>query len=381
MSKNIVLKLFRLTDIRLGTDITVHDDSFYNDLLKYKTLGFGESFMSAKIETPNLESLCIKLQRLNVLSIMDYLKILSFWNYLYLIFYVFWKIYNFILFNITNFNTILRSKKVAKVHYNLPDVLYTHMLDPTMLYSCGYFKDTNNLETAQTQKADLIITKLHISDGDEILEIGCGWGFIAARIANANRNVNVTAITISSEQIKYCNQKYKLPNLRFILIDYRQIPENSFNKIYSVGMFEHVGAKNYKDFFNITYKLLKDDGIMLLHTICKSKYNPISDPWFEKYIFPGGYLPSVAEISRNIELTNYSFADLQEFGYYYATTLQCWLDNFENTYSQFSHLFDDKFKRMWKLYLIFSKVGFNSGHIKLHQFVFTKSAVGVYHRN
>jgi cyclopropane-fatty-acyl-phospholipid synthase len=384
MSKSVVLKLFKFANINLYSDIIVNDSSFYADLLQYKTLGFGESYMSGKIDTSDLYNLTFKLQKLNTMKFTDYIRILNLVDYIYLIFYGFWKLYTIIIYKLINYNNILLSKKVAKIHYDLPNILYTQMLDSTMLYSCGYFENTNDLHLAQLQKTDLIIQKLHLSTNDTVLEIGCGWGFIAYTIANKYPKCNVIGISISESQIAYCNNKYNLPNLKFELKDYREIPKHSFNKIYSVGMFEHVGSKNYNDFFNITYDLLKNDGIMLLHTICKSCQSSGNDPWLEKYIFPGGYLPSISEITKDIENTKFDLSDIQEFGLYYSKTLDSWLHNFQKSYPELqkydSTIFDSKFKRMWEFYLIMCKVAFDSKYCKLSQLVFTKNRDTVYHR-
>ena len=371
MSKSIILKLFKYVNINLDSDIMVYDESFYSDLLQYKTLGFGESYMNKKIDTPDLYNLIFKLQKLNNMKLIDYFKILNILDYLYLIFYIFWKLYTIIICTLMNYNSILKSKNVAKIHYDLPNILYTKMLDSTMLYSCGYFKNTTDLHKAQLQKTDLIIQKLHISEGDSILEIGSGWGFISYTIAKKYPKCNIIGVSISEEQIQYCNNTYNLPNLKFELKDYREIPANSFDKIYSVGMFEHVGSKNYNDFFNITYNLLNTNGIMLLHTICKNRQSFGNDPWIEKYIFPGGYLPSISEITKYTERTNFHLADIEEFGLYYSKTLQCWLENFEKSYIELRnynlHIFDSKFKRMWIFYLIICKVSFDSKYCKLSQ--------------
>lgn len=390
MSKRIILGLFRLASIKTfdqrpsDYDIKIIDPSFYDDVLNKKTLGFGEAYMSNKFTTPNLELLLTKLSTLNKLSFLQLIRYLYFTDYFYFINYYLWKLLIILDTIIRNPQTILRSKVVAEEHYNLPPILYQKMLDKNMLYSCAYWKDVDTLDQAQIAKANLIIQKLKIRDGDSILEVGSGFGYVSFAIATQYPNSKVLGISISEEQVKYCQQRYMLPNLKFKLQDYRELKENSFNKIYSVGFFEHTGEQNYDHFFNLMYGLLKNNGIMLLHTIVKHRESHNSDPWFDKYIFRGGYLPSMGQVLKVTEKGEFRLADIQEFGFYYARTLQVWLENFEGSFEELQNMnptiFTNKFKRMWEFYLVMSKVGFNTRSIHLTQFVFTKNAVDVYCR-
>lgn len=387
MSKAIILKLFDVVGIDYdghAPDIYVKDETFYDDLLHYKTLGFGEAYMYAKFTTPDLEQLLLKLQKLNKLSLCALLALLDFWDYIYFLKYIFFKLYTFLIISCTNPQSIIASKKVGKEHYDLSNLFFAKMLDEKMLYSCGYWDDVKTLEGAQIAKTELVIQKLKIKPGDTILEIGSGWGYISYAIASKYPHCKVFGISISKEQITYCREKYNLPNLNYGFCDYRELQKNSYDKIYSVGMFEHVGYKNYNTFFDITYSLLKDNGVMLLHTITKHKQSRNSDPFFDKYIFAGGYLPSMAQVLKVAENTNYNIADLQEFGLYYALTLQAWLQNFKINFNELKSndptFYTPKFERMWELYLVMSKVGFMSGHLHLSQFVFTRNYKSVYIR-
>ena len=215
---------------------------------------------------------------------------------------------------LTNFNFIKNSKKNVSHHYDISDDLYNLFLDPKRQYSCAYFKNENDtLESAQNNKIQHIIKKLHIKPNQKVLDIGCGWGSLAFDIAKS-ANCEVTGITLSENQYNYCKQKAKEHNLdnqvNFKLIDYRELDEK-FDRIVSVGMFEHVGRKFYKKFFNQVEKLLKDDGISLIHTI--GSVNPPRDPhpWITKYIFPGGYTPSLSEVSNPIEKSGLIVSDLE----------------------------------------------------------------------
>jgi len=388
--KQLVLNLFKYADIISYKnnfspyDIHVLDDSFYVDVILTKSLGLGEAYMDGKFTTPNLEVLITKLNTLNNLKPWDVP-----FNPLYTLVYGYYclvKIYEYILVSLFNFQSIILSKKVAEVHYNLPDILYDNMLDNTRFYSCAYFKDTDDLYTAQVAKADLIISKLKIEDVHTILEIGCGWGFIANRIAEQYPKSFVVGITISTEQYRFCSQHYDLPNLSFECKDYRELEANKYDRVLSCGFYEHVGLKNYEAFFNITYNLLHEDGIMLLHTIINAQnHGGKGDPWILKYIFPGGYIPTVSMMLSVVEkCNNFHLQDIEQFGFYYGKTLGCWHDNFcknwERLVSYDSTLFTEKFKRMWEFYLLFCKVGFDISKLHLVQFVFTKKSKKVYCR-
>jgi cyclopropane-fatty-acyl-phospholipid synthase len=395
-SKSIVLKLFRAANVNFSQnnaaqncDIVVLDDSFYTDVLHYKTLGLGEAYMAGKFTSPNLDRLLSKLQTLNTLSLWQLLRLLSIRDWLWLLKYLVFKWMLWCSWYFCNPQSILKSKQVAKEHYDLPTVLYEKMLDPTMLYSCAYWTDkATSLETAQQLKTQLIIQKLKLVDGDQVLEIGSGWGHIAATIAKQYPRCHVLGISVSQEQVQYCRKTFcDIPNVEFRLIDYRQLPAQSYDKIYSVGFFEHVGYKNYKEFFALTYSLLKENGLMLLHTITKHQHSKTNDPWFDKYIFPGGYLPSISEVVAVVESEkspSFQLADVQEFGDYYALTLDHWWQNFQKHFCTLQQtipsVFTNRFRRMWQFYLLMSKVGFTSKHLHLAQFVFTKNYQTVYIR-
>jgi len=392
MNKSIVKKLFKQVNVitkednELYFDIDIKDDSFYYDLINYKTLGLGEAYMFEKFETPDLENLLYKLSRLNDISIFSILKYLSFFEWFYFIPYLLWKMWNKIRFLFFNQQTIEKSKVVGEEHYDLPNILYDNMLGSTKLYSCSYWNnDYFNLDKAQIAKTNLIIDKLLIKDGQTVLEIGSGWGYIASQIAIRYPKCKVTGISISSEQIAYCIENYNyIDNLRFCLIDYRFIAENYYDRIYSVGFAEHIGFKNYKHFYDLTYKALKNEGLMLVHTICRNKENYGNDPFIDKYIFRGGELTSASQILKVVESSKFNMEDVHEFGLYYAQTLLAWrvnfLDSYDNLKFSNSYLFDANFKRMWLFYLTISRIGFLNKTLRLTQFIFTKNNNTVYNR-
>ena len=277
---------------------------------------------------------------------------------------------------LTNFNFIKKSKMNVAHHYDLSDDLYNLFLDPKKQYSCGYFKSTNDtLEIAQNNKIEHIIKKLNIKPNQKILDIGCGWGSLAIDIAKSI-NCEVTGITLSQNQFNYCIKQAKEHNLEnqvnFKLIDYRQLDEK-FDRIVSVGMFEHVGRKFYKKFFKKINKLLNDDGISLIHTI--GSVNPPRDPhpWITKYIFPGGYTPSLSEVVRPIEKAELIVSDIEVLKLHYSHTLRHWKENCLKNKDQIIKMFDLKFFRMWEFYLASCESAFKWGDQVVYQFQLTKN--------
>ncbi|MDC1044434.1 cyclopropane-fatty-acyl-phospholipid synthase [Candidatus Pelagibacter ubique] len=277
---------------------------------------------------------------------------------------------------LTNFNFIKKSKMNVAHHYDLSDELYSLFLDPKKQYSCGYFINENDtLEDAQNNKIQHIIKKLNIKPNQKVLDIGCGWGSLAIDIAKSN-NCEVTGITLSENQFNYCVKKAKKLNLEnqitFKLIDYRQLDEK-FDRIVSVGMFEHVGRKFYKNFFKKIDNLLKDDGVSLVHTI--GSVNPPRNPhpWITKYIFPGGYTPSLSEVVTPVEKAGLIVSDIEVLKLHYSHTLRHWKENCIKNKIQIINMFDEKFFRMWEFYLASCESAFKWGDQVVYQFQLTKN--------
>jgi cyclopropane-fatty-acyl-phospholipid synthase len=277
---------------------------------------------------------------------------------------------------LTNFNFIKKSKMNVAHHYDLSDELYDLFLDPKKQYSCAYFKNENDsLEDAQNNKIQHIIKKLNIKKNQKILDIGCGWGSLAIDIAKST-NCEVTGITLSENQFAYCEKKAKELNLEnqvtFKLIDYRELDEK-FDRIVSVGMFEHVGRKFYKKFFKQIEKLLTDGGVSLIHTI--GSVNPPRDPhpWVTKYIFPGGYTPSLSEVTTPIEKAGLVVSDIEVLKLHYSHTLRHWKENCIKNKGQIIKMFDERFFRMWEFYLAGCEIAFKWGDQVVYQFQLTKS--------
>ena len=276
---------------------------------------------------------------------------------------------------LTNFNFVKKSKKNVSHHYDISDDLYELFLDSKRQYSCGYFKNDNDtLETAQNNKINHIIKKLNLKPNQKVLDIGSGWGYLAIEIAKQSK-CEVTGITLSENQYRYANAKAKEYNLenqvRFKLADYRNLKEK-FDRVVSVGMFEHVGRKFYKTFFKQVANLLNDNGLALIHTIGSVNQPRDPQPWITKYIFPGGYTPSMSEVAGPIENSGLIISDLEVLRMHYAHTLRNWKERCIKNKSKIIDMFDEKFFRMWEFYLASCEMTFKWGDQVVFQFQLTK---------
>ena len=281
---------------------------------------------------------------------------------------------------LTNFNFILKSKKNVAHHYDISEKLYDLFLDEKRQYSCAYFKnDNDSLETAQNNKIQHIIKKLNLKPNQKVLDIGSGWGSLAIEIAKASK-CEVIGITLSENQLEYSNKKAKELNLenqvRFKMMDYRELNEK-FDRIVSIGMFEHVGRKFYNKYFKIISKLLNNNGVALIHTI--GSVNPPRDPhpWITKYIFPGGYTPSLSEVVKPIENSGLIISDMEVLKMHYSHTLRHWKERFSSKKNQVLDMFDEKFFRMWEFYLTGCEMTFKWGDQVVFQFQLTKNYTSV----
>jgi cyclopropane-fatty-acyl-phospholipid synthase len=272
-------------------------------------------------------------------------------------------------------NTISKSKENISFHYDLGNDFYKLWLGDSMNYTCAYFKsEQDSLEQAQKNKIDYIFKKLNLKEGDTLLDIGCGWGELIITAAKEYK-VKALGVTLSSEQRNKVLERIKdegLENLVEVrLCDYRQIKDREFDRIVSVGMLEAVGKDYLHEYFSVVNKLLKEGGISLLHCITCVKDGG-NDPWIDKYIFPGGYLPSMRELVFHISEEYFHLLDVESLRRHYGKTLENWADNFENALPQISKMKDETFIRMWRLYLNSCAASFNTGNIDIHQFVFSK---------
>ena len=282
---------------------------------------------------------------------------------------------------ISNFNLPGKSRKNVEYHYDIGgekgEKLYDMFLDRKhRLYSCAYWKEnTKTLEDAQQNKIDHIVKKLDIKQGQKILEVGCGWGGMALEIAK-QKGCEVTGISLSKNQINYCKKKSKelgLDNqVNFELADYREI-KGEYDRIYSVGMFEHVGKKFYKVFFKSMNRLLKNDGIFLLHTIGVVDKPSPPNKFINKYIFPGGVCPSFSQIIQPIEKTGLIVSDTETLIRHYDRTLENWLERFLEKRQEVKDLFDEKFVKMWEFYLASCAAAFRYRDLAVFQLQIVKN--------
>lgn len=272
-------------------------------------------------------------------------------------------------------NSKKNSKDNVSFHYDIGNDFYKLWLDETLTYSCGYFKSENDsLAQAQRNKVEHILKKLNLKKGQRLLDIGCGWGQLIITAAK-EYGVKAKGITLSKEQMTEAKRKVKEEGLQDLvdieISDYRELKNEKFDRIVSVGMIEHVGKEFLGEYFSSVYELLEEGGLSLLHCITGVK-NGGTDAWINKYIFPGGYLPSVRELVDNICENDFYLTDVESLRRHYGRTLEHWAENFEKAMPKIEKMKEDSFIRMWRMYLNACAASFNTGNIDIHQFVFTK---------
>ena len=339
---NTILKkkyraLLEKADIKINGDrpwdIQVHDEALYKRVLLQGSLGLGEAYMDGWWECERIEQMVQRIFQANI-----YGDVKSF-SYLYDAFIT-------LCFNLQK---IKRAFRVGEQHYDLSYELFKSMLDKRMIYSCGYWKTANNLDEAQEAKLKLIFDKLMLEPGMQLLDIGCGWGG-AARYAAENYDVSVTGITVSKEQAHYAKDNCRGLPVEIRLQDYRKL-DAEYDRIYSIGMFEHVGYKNHRTYLETVRNILKPDGLSLLHTIGNNTTTYVTDPWIAKYIFPNSLIPSAKQITTACEGL-FVIEDWHNFGLDYARTLLEWFKNFDDRWHTLKQNYDERFYRMWKYYLL-----------------------------
>jgi cyclopropane-fatty-acyl-phospholipid synthase len=357
---HILTELLRPADVRFNGDrpwdIQVRDPELFDQVLRQGSLGFGESYMDGAWESGQLDEtfgrlLGADLQR----RITRVAKIQFAAVYLKNV--------------LTNRQSRRRAFQVGEHHYDIGNDVYTAMLDPTMSYSCGYWKDAETLEQAQLAKLRLICDKLELERGEELLDIGCGWGGLA-RFASESYGARVTGITVSKEQQKLARERCSGLPVDIRLMDYREL-DGQFHKVVSVGMFEHVGPKNYPAYFGTVDRVLAPDGLFLLHTIGNYDTTHTTDAWIDKYIFPNGKTPSARQLSAAIE-PGFIIEDWHNFGQDYDRTLMAWWHNFDAAWPSLADKYGERFYRMFKYYLNACAGYFRSRQGQLWQLVLSK---------
>lgn len=354
-------KLLDRADVKIGGDrpwdITVHDERLFNRAIRYGTLGLGEAYMDGWWDANSLDVFFKKVlsAHLNRDISVNFASLFT--------------VAKAFLFNLQSSS---RAFRVGEAHYDLGNDLYEAMLDKRMVYTCGYWRDAKNLDDAQEAKLDLVCRKIGLKTGDRVLDIGCGWGSFA-KYAAERYGVSVVGITVSKEQASLARESCKGLPVEIRVCDYRDMDEQ-FDHIVSLGMFEHVGYKNYRVYFEIANKCLKNEGLFLLHTIGNNKSMIIGDPWSCKYIFPNGMLPSVAQIGKAVEGL-FVMEDWHNFGADYDKTLMEWFKNFDTAWPKLKEKYEERFYRMWKYYLLSFAGAFRARDIQLWQIVLSKGGV------
>jgi cyclopropane-fatty-acyl-phospholipid synthase len=350
--------LFASADIQLQGgrpwDIRVNDTRFFRAVLAGGTLGFGESYMDGWWDCNALDEMCCRAIRARLeervpVNLHTAVAIAS--SFLF------------------NLQTRRRSRLVGKRHYDVGNDLFESMLDPSMQYSCAWFRDTDDLGQAQTEKMDLLCRKLGLEKGMSLLDIGCGWGGLAKHAAE-HYGCRVVGITISEEQRRYGAEASRGLPVEIRLQDYREISEK-FDRVVSVGMLEHVGPKSYRDYMKKVFQTLRQGGVFVCQAIGANQSSLYPDPWVARYIFPNSMLPSAAQVTKAAEKL-LVLEDVQNLGADYEKTLKAWESNFRRSWDRFESRYGERFYRMWRFYLLSCAGGFRARSLQLFQFVFSK---------
>lgn len=363
MSNKILINhILDKTDIKINGgnpwDPQVHDERFYDRVVRQGTLGLGEAYMDGWWDCAQIDELFNKVLRSNIKDQMN----------------MSWPLISAAVKAVViNTAGLSRSGIVGEQHYDLGNDMYKAMLGSTMAYSCGYWGNgAKNLDEAETAKLDLICRKLYLKPGTRVLDIGCGWG---SWLKYGAEHYGVTGVgtTISKEQAAFANEWLKGLSAEVRVEDYR-LHQGTYDALVSVGMFEHVGWKNYREFFVDAKRNLKPGGLFMLHTIGSLKSSRSPDPWIEKYIFPNSHLPSLAQITKAAEGL-FNIHDVQNFGIDYDTTLMAWYANFEKAWPEFQKDYNDRFHRMWRYYLLMCAGTFRAEYNQLWQIVLSNGPV------
>ncbi len=338
-------------------DMRVHDERTFDRVLRDGSLGLGEAYMDGWWDCERLDEFFYRILR----SRLDE-RVRFNWPL----------ISRAVASKIFNLQSRDRAFVIGEKHYDTGNDLFVQMLGKTMAYSCGYWLGAKNLDEAQEAKFDLICRKLGLKPGMTLLDIGCGWGTLM-RYAAQKYKVAATGITVSREQAELARELCKGLPVEVKLEDYRET-SGKFDRVVSVGMIEHVGSQNYKTYMRVVNRCLKDEGLFLLHTIGRDTSTTTTDPWVAKYIFPVGHLPSVRQIGAGIEKI-FVMEDWHNFGADYDKTLTAWHENFEKSWPKLKDKYDERFRRMWRYYLLSCAGLFRSRRAQLWQIVLSKNGL------
>lgn len=358
--KHRVIRLLEDTGIQINGphpwDIQVHDDHFYRRVIAHGSLGLGESYMQGWWDAEDLDGSVYRLLMANLEE-----RVLTLDTLL-----------GFLHARFFNLQKPARAFDVGRRHYDMGNDLYKHMLGKHLVYSCGYWENAGNLDAAQEAKLELVFRKLGLKAGMRVLDIGCGWGE-ALKLAVERYGITGVGITVSQHQAEYARAISKGLPIEVRLQDYRLLNEK-FDRIFSIGMFEHVGVKNYPAYMRVVRRCLKDSGLFLLHSIGGNTSVHDTDPWIAKYIFPNGMLPSIKQIAAATE-EFFIMEDWHNFSVHYDRTLRVWRRNFENGWAELKQQYNETFHRMWYYYLSISAASFRARKNQVWQIVFSPKGV------
>jgi cyclopropane-fatty-acyl-phospholipid synthase len=343
-------------------DIRVKDRDFFPKVALHGSLGLGESYMAGDWECEGLDDLVCRVFRSGIPGRAKRTAEVNAW----------------LKSRLTNMQRKGRAFNIGQVHYDIGNELYEKMLDRRMIYSCALWEGAADLDQAQENKLDLVCRKLELRRGMTLLDIGCGWGGLA-RFAAERYGVKVTGITVSREQAALARARCCNRPVEILLQDYRGLT-GRFDRVVSIGMFEHVGPKNYRVYMEKVRELLDADGLFLLHTIGNNRSVRHTDPWLDRYIFPDSVIPSICQISNAAE-DLWVMEDWHNFGPDYDKTLKAWWANCEQRWDELPPRYDQKFKRMWRYYLLACAGTFRARKNQVWQIVFSpKGLPGGYRR-
>ena len=361
-AKQVIKNILTPLDIRINGnrpwDIQINNPQFYQRVISGGSLALGESYMDGWWDCKALDEFFKRLLESRIDKKNKSLKPA-----------ILWEVFKA---RVMNLQSGARAFIIGRRHYDTGNRLFKIMLDKGLNYSCGYWHNACDLDEAQIGKLDLICRKIGLEQGMTVLDIGCGWGGFA-KYAAETYGVKVKGITVSKEQAGYAREQSKGLDVTIELTDYHDLNEQ-FDRIVSIGMFEHVGWKNYKTFMEVVHRCLKDDGMFLLHTIAGNTPAKGTDPWIGTYIFPNSMLPSASQIFRAAEGL-FILEDLHSLGRYYDQTLMAWYDNFTRNWDRLKDEYDMRFFRMWRYYLLSCAASFRSRRNQLLQIVFSKQGI------
>ena len=354
-----IQQLLDTADVRLDGnrpwDILVRDESFLHRVLAHGSLGLGESYMDGSWDAVELDTLMCHLLEARLDR-----RVRTRDDFRFAV--------RARLLNLPR----RRPFEIGRHHYDLGNELYRAMLGKRLVYSCGYWPKASNLDEAQEHKLELVCRKLMLAPGMQLLDIGCGWGE-AMKFAAERHQVGGVGVTVSEQQVALARNLCRGLPVEIRLQDYRAV-SGRFDRVFSIGMFEHVGFANYRRYFEIARSCLADDGLFLLHTIGSDETVHTMDPWIGKYIFPNSMLPSAAQISAAIDGL-FIIEDWHNFGTDYDRTLQAWRNNVERAWPALGERYDERFRRMWRYYLSTSMATFRARRSQLWQIVLSPRGV------